>query len=109
MYRVDCTHPTKGSASDFVKVTAVAAALPPTITVEPMIVRYGEATKISWDTGTSDPAECSTTGAGFIRESLRNPQSSITLSVAAETVFTISCPLGSDSVTVKVLPRIQES
>jgi hypothetical protein len=108
-YSVRCTGP-RGAATDFLDVTAVAAVgQPPTITADPRIVRYGEDTTLTWNTGTSDPAECSASGAGFLMSQLSSQSGTTRPTITAETVFTLSCPLGSASVTVKVLPQVQES
>jgi hypothetical protein len=109
VYRVTCTGP-DGSATDSLSVTAVdAVGQPPTITADPRVVRYGEKTKVSWNTGTADPAECSTSGNGWLYTQIANQTGTADATITAEAVFTLTCPLGTASVTVKVLPKIQES
>lgn len=107
-YTVTCTG-SGGSATD--SVSATMPSLPPTITANPTVVRIGETTIIRWGTGSAPPASCSVTGPGLgtTYTPLTAPQGTFTPTLEAESTFTITCPTGTDSVTVKVLPRIQET
>ncbi len=108
LYRITCTGSGGPAATDSLTVTAVAAQLP-TIDAVPLIVRSGEKSTITWNVGTADPAECSMTGKDINSLLLTKQTGTSEVTITGETTFSIACPLGSDSVTVKVLPVIQET
>lgn len=82
----------------------------PILSVDKHFVRVGEQVDVSWDVGTDDPASCTIVNTGSAPHAPANSVGNQTVNLSGGTViFTITCPSGSDSETVRVLPVVQES
>jgi hypothetical protein len=111
-YCVDSADVVSESSENDNCVTRVlnVAVLPPELTVDVPIVPSGDEVEISWDTGSTDPASCTLTGPGVNYAALPSVSGSITINPTSEQTYVIDCgPGGRHSVTVKVLPVIQET
>ena len=83
-----------------------------TIEVDPTVTRKGSPVTVTWDTGTSDPANCQIqTGAVVLQSPLASKAGSLTHIITGETTFTINCEGNRNNAeaTVKVLPEFQET
>ena len=103
-YTVSCTG-SNGNATDVLVVTAGEGVVGE-VTVDPSIVRKGDSVTVTW-TGAS--AACSLTGPGVSMAALADSSGSTSVVVNGESTFTLTCPGGTDTATVKVLPVIQET
>lgn len=103
-YTVACTGG-HGNASDSLNVS-VGAGTVPEVEVDPSIVRPGDSTTITWKNATG---ACTLTGPGVNMAGMTESTGSVDVTVNGESTYTITCPGGSDSATVKVLPVIQET
>lgn len=82
------------------------------IDVTPKVVRKNTPVTVTWNTGTSVPANCQIqTGSTVLRSPLTTTTGSFTHTVTGETTFTINCEDGHNTAdgTVKVLPEFQET
>lgn len=117
-YTVICTNGSN-SASDSISVTRVANGDDgggPSITAGPNPVNSGDESELVWSTGSCAANETTITadkgGTGLpdaYATALPNTNGFDTVTITETTTFTISCPLGSDSVTVRARPVIYES
>lgn len=103
-YGISCTG-THGSASDSLSVSA-NTGVKGEVTVDPTIVRTGETVTVSWENAA---ASCSLTGPGLNMPSLVESSGTADVVVNGESTYTLTCPGGVDTATVKVLPVIQET
>lgn len=113
-YEVRCSRlgAVPGSAS--VRLRAVACTLncpePPIISVNnsdgPLIVRYNEEVKVAWSPLGN---KACTLSAQIAPGNNANVTGEDTVVMTGETTFSITCENGSDSVSVRVLPRVQET
>jgi len=102
-YTVSCTG-SRGNASDVLVVTAGAGTVGE-VEVDPSIVRKGDPVEVTW-TGATDA--CTLTGPG-VNMTTSEPSGSTQITVNGESTYTLTCPGGTDTATVKVLPVIQET
>lgn len=74
-------------------------------------IRRGEDVTLCWEVGTNDPAACSiNAGAVSVLSPVGTNTGSVTYPMYGEITFTLECTGGdSDTMTVKVLPEIQET
>lgn len=82
------------------------------IEVDPPVTRKGNPVTVTWDTGTSDPANCQIqTGAVILQSPLTSKTGSLTHIITGETIFTLNCEGNRNNAdaTVKVLPEFQET
>ncbi|MCB9811552.1 hypothetical protein H6783_01420 [Candidatus Nomurabacteria bacterium] len=106
-YRVDCEGPA-GDSFDTVTVEAVGTA--PSIESDPRILYRGEEANIQWNTNGIDPVLCSVSGPNLDIPVLSVDTGSSDETINNESTYTIDCgTAGSDSVTVRILPVIQET
>lgn len=109
-YTIVCGSDSSGAVSDSVRVTAIAGTgQPPTLTGDPIYVLKGGNTGLTWNTNGNDPASCTLTGPGVNLSPVSGNTGTHTVTVYGESTYTIQCPGGSDSVTIHVLPVIQET
>lgn len=82
------------------------------IEVNPAVTYKNSPVTVTWDTGTSDPANCQIqTGSVILQSPLTNSTGSLTHTIAGETVFTLNCENNRNNAeaTVKILPSFQET
>ncbi|MEX0913295.1 MAG: hypothetical protein WDZ56_02060, partial [Candidatus Paceibacterota bacterium] len=82
------------------------------IEVDPTIVRKNNPVTVTWDTGTSDPANCQIQiGSLVLQSPLTSSTGSLIRTVTGETTFILDCEDGNnnDEATVRVLPHFQET
>jgi hypothetical protein len=103
------TYDDVGRVSDWASHTIAIAYLGPTLDASVAFVREDEPINLTWDTTDSAPNTCSITGSGLSGSSLVDKTGTVQATIDGEATFTISCEYGEDTVTVKVLPKIQES
>lgn len=107
-YSVICEG-TNGTASDSVTVEVVAFS-EPELSVMPAFVYIGETAELNWILKGNDPASCTLSGPnlpnGF---SLSTQTGSVEVPVQGRTQYVLTCPGGTDSGTVQVLPVFQET
>lgn len=109
-YTIVCGSDSSGAVSDSVRVTAIAGTgQPPTLTGDPIYILKGGNTNLTWNTNGNDPASCTLTGPGVNLSPVSGNTGTHTVTVYGESTYTIQCPGGSDSVTIHVLPVIQET
>lgn len=106
-YAVNCTGP-HGNASDAVVVHARSGGTVD-ITADPTILPSGDETTVGWNINQNNPATCSITGPGLSLPTLSGVTGSTDVVIYADSIFTLTCPSDSDSVTVRILPIIQET
>lgn len=106
-YTVVCNKTGAAPASDSLNVTTRA---PVDIDADPKVVYQGEQSTVTWSTGSADPASCSVTGPEINLPTLSSSSGSEVVDVNGESTYTIDCGVsGTDSVTIRVLPVIQET
>ncbi len=80
----------------------------PTLSLSSRMVEVGSSTVLTWDTSNGDEAVCTLSGGTYtdlIPSTINDPNTgSVTVVVNAMTTYTLTCPGGSDSVTVEVPP-----
>lgn len=103
-FGINCTG-NHGNASDSLSVTAAGGGVGE-VTVDPPIVRPGDVTTVIWK---DSPTTCTLTGPGLNMTSLPDPDGSVEVTVNGESTYTLTCPGGTDTATVRVLPVIQET
>lgn len=107
-YSISCTGP-YGPATDLVRVTATGAGGPPILTGVPVYVIRGDQADLEWNTNGNNPASCSLTGPNVSVSPLSATTGSYTVTVYGESTYTLQCPGGIDTATLRVLPVIQET
>lgn len=105
-YRIVCTNEGNETASDQI---LVAPSEQVALTATPRYVRSGEDVTLSWNVGANDPASCDITGPNYSSGQLSGTVGSTDVAIAGESTFTLSCGDETDSETVRILPRIQET
>lgn len=110
VYTIVCGSDSSSAASDSVRVTAISGTGQlPTLTADPIYILKGGNTDLTWNTNGNDPASCTLTGPGVNLSPVSGNTGTHTATVYGESTYTIQCPGGSDSVTIHVLPVIQET
>lgn len=107
-YSVLCTGP-GGTANDSLVVTADATGGVPTLTANPVYVRVGSESTLTWNTAGNPPASCTLTGPEVNMSSLSSGTGNTDVEIYGESTYTLTCPGGSDDATVFVLPVVQET
>ena len=102
-YTVNCTG-TNGAASDSLSVS-LGVGTTGDVDVDPDIVRKGDTVDVTW---TGATGACTLTGPGVNMTNL-GPSGSVQVVINGESTYTLTCPGGEDTATVKVLPVIQET
>ena len=93
------------------------APLPPDLTSSSRVVDPGPSgvpVDLSWDTNNGNEALCTLTGGLIptnpLTPSAGNPeQGSTSVTISARTTYTLTCPNGTDSVTIEIIPRGTET
>ena len=106
-YTVSCTG-SGGTVADSLTVNVRGG---PTLTAEPYLTKQtsqgGGLSVISWDTKGTDA--CFLNGPGLLPDTRVNALGNLLIAVIEETqTFTITCPNGSASATINVVPRYFE-
>jgi len=106
-YTLICTG-SGGSGNDALVVTTVAL-LPPTLTSpqEGEPVRRSDSATLNWNLNGNNPAQCSFTGTG-VPSSISAQTGSFNITVEGESTITLTCPGGSDDVTITIVPQVFE-
>jgi hypothetical protein len=109
-YTIVCTGP-NGSANDSVVVNATGSGAggPPSLTGIPVYVIRGDDADLDWDTNGSDPASCVLTGPNVSVSPLSAATGTYTVTIYGESTYTLQCPGGTDTTTIRVLPELQET
>ncbi len=107
-YTIVCTGP-DGPANDSVVVNAFGEGGPPILTGVPVYVIRGGQADLEWNTNGNNPASCSLTGPNVSVSPLSAATGSYTVTVYGESTYTLTCPGGVDTATLRVLPVIQET
>lgn len=111
-YFLQCRNSANNSTSPAVVNINIRYGTGSEIDVTPKVVRKNETVTVTWNTGTSVPANCQIeTGAIVLQSPLTTTTGSLTHVVTGETTFTINCEGNRNTadVTVKVLPEFQET
>jgi hypothetical protein len=104
--------PASGCGIPHVDGTPINGCTPgtvPVITVDKPLVRYGDTVVVTWATNTYSGCTLSSNVTSLAPPVVVGTGGSRNDVVTGEETYTITCTGGSDSVTVKVLPRIQET
>jgi len=107
-YTVACTAGDGGIRTDSVVVTNSTAA-PVTIEANPPFVHRGDDVSLTWNLSGNDPASCTLSGSNNLPVDALTQSQPLVLELAGETTFTLNCGSSSDSVTVRILPTIEET
>lgn len=109
-YTILCTG-RDGSANDSVVVNATGSGVggPPTLDSNPVYVIRGDDADLEWNTNGNNPASCTLTGPGVSISPLSAVTGTYTVTVYGESMYTLTCPGGIDTATVRVLPVLQET
>lgn len=109
-YTIICTG-SNGSANDSVVVNATGSGAggPPSLTGIPVYVIRGDDADLDWDTNGSDPASCILTGPNVSVSPLSAATGTYTVTIYGESTYTLQCPGGTDTTTIRVLPELQET
>lgn len=107
-YTIICTGP-NGSANDSVVVNAFGAGGPPSLTGIPVYVIRGDDADLEWNTNGNNPDSCTLSGPNVNLTSLSGTTGSYNVTINGESTYTLQCPGGSDTTTIKVLPELQET
>ena len=109
-YTVECRNAAGQTAQASLELNAICSVdcAPPTITIDKPIVRYGEEVVITWDPVSVKNTAC-TLSPQISAGNNANAVGNTTYTVTGETTFSITCNGGTAEVSVKVLPRVQET
>ncbi len=109
-YTVECRNATGQSAQASLELNAICSVdcAPPTITIDKPVVRYGEPVVITWDPVSAKNTAC-TLSPQISTGNNANVAGNTIYTVTGETTFSITCNGGTAEVSVKVLPRVQET
>ncbi|MCF7815921.1 MAG: hypothetical protein K9M10_02930 [Candidatus Pacebacteria bacterium] len=77
--------------------------LPPTLTISPRVVEKGSTANISWIL--NGQTGCSITGGGNAFDLSSGVDASSIITINARTKYVISCPVGSATSTVEIIPK----
>lgn len=110
-YTIICRSDGSGSVNDSVVVNATGPGTggPPTLTGTPAYVIRGDDAVLEWDTNGNNPASCTLTGPGLSLSSLSGATGTRTVTIYGESTYTLTCPGGIDTATIRVLPELQET
>lgn len=111
-YFLQCRNSANDSTSPAVVNINIRYGTGSEIDVTPKVVRKNTPVTVTWNTGTSAPANCQIeTGSVVLQSPLTTTTGSLTHTVTGETTFTINCEgnRNTANVTVKVLPEFQET
>jgi len=112
VYGVQCVDADGNSSVDAVVInnTAYAAV---SLLANPGYLHRGEETHLSWNLRANNPADCTLTGSDYLpgdaATRVADNPSGVDVAVYGETTFTLTCPDSSDSVTVRILPSLEET
>lgn len=109
----NCSDGTLSGGSSYQYASCAVDPAPPisdiSITVDPKIVRSGNSVTITWDGGNAEA--CTVKGPALTANAVTGSQE--VPSLQGEATYILECTLGpnskSDTVTVRILPRIQET
>lgn len=116
-YTVNCSSPSGGGANAGPGPSA-NASLNVTmtnygtidLTADPNFVHKGETTDLTWNIKDNPPASCTLNGPGIpsgtTLDKVNKPYS---VAIYGVSTFTLTCPGGTDTATVRILPVIQET
>ena len=99
---IDLADPGCTSASDTDETNSLAG--PPSLTASNRIVVEGSTVTLIWNTTGNDPALCTLTGGTLNMSPLSLSTGSVSTVVNAYTMYTLTCPAGTDTVTVEIVP-----
>lgn len=95
--------------NDTEQITVASVGTAPTLSVDREFVRVGDEVTLTWDTAISAPEECSIAGPELTIASLSAQTGTADVIVNGESTYTLECPGGTDSVTIEILPTVQET
>lgn len=110
-YTILCGSDGSGTVSDSVVVNATGPGTggPPTLTGTPAYVIKGDTATLTWSLNGNTPASCQLTGPGVNLSSLPNATGPQNVTINGESTYTLTCPGGIDTATIRVLPVLQET
>lgn len=106
----DDTDPTTPEATAQLRISANDVA--PTLTASVTTIRINETFALEWNLNGNDPAQCTITGPGSTQTaqgSMSTQTGTTNIAALGTATYTLSCPGGSDSVSIQVLAEVFES
>lgn len=96
-----------GQATDSLRVTTNPYDLVDLIG-NPGFVQRGDTADLTWSIGNNPPDQCNLSGPGLsgVLSSFSQP---ITVTVTGESEYTLTCPGGTDTTIIRILPEVQET
>jgi hypothetical protein len=86
----------------------------PDLSASNLLVNQGQPTTLNWNTNNGNEKLCTLAGGSIIDNPLANDEGDVNtgseqVTVNARTTYTLTCPTGTDTVTVEVVPRAYET
>ncbi len=99
---------------DPIVVDVVGTVGLPDISVSDILVNPNQPADLTWDTNNGDETLCTLTGGTLPGDVLATDGGNVNtgseqITITARTTYTLSCPSGSDTVTVEVVPKAYET
>lgn len=108
VYAVICSDGNGQSGRDSVVVNNTSS-YSVDLTADPIYVHKGESTNLTWDLDGLGANSCTLTGSSELPPDPLSKSQPLSVPIYGETTFKLDCGDGSDTVTVHVLPTVQET